>query len=156
MPGPAATSDVVALYDALCQMYAELDGRDETIAQKDADIIRLNAIIAQKDALLAEFRIRRAAPGRADACHNSARLPSSTRPGRSAEGRREAEEQNARNPNRRPPPDRAVGSKCVTGKIPVDGQPERQSPASAVCDPKSSAPPLYRRGWGHWAALTPK
>ena len=151
MLGPAATSDVVALYDALCQMYAELDGRDETIAQKDADIIRLNAIIAQKDALLAEFRIRRAAPGRADACHNSARLPSSTRPGRSAEGRREAEEQNARNPNRRPPPDRAVGSKCVTGKIPVDGQPERQSPASAGQGVYTAGTGAGLAGWGSQA-----
>ena len=147
MPGPAATSDVAALR----RMYAELDGRDETIAQKDADITRLSAIIAQKDALLAELGIRRAALERGDACHNGARPPSSTRPGGSAERRKEAEEQGARNPNRRRPPDRAVGSKCATGKIPVDGPPERKIPASAGQGVYTAGAGAGLAGWGSQA-----
>ena len=152
MPGPAATSDVAALRDALRPMYADLDGKDETIAQKNADIIRLNAIIAQKDALLAELGIRRAALERGDACHNGARPPSSTRSGGSAEGRKEeAEEQGARNPNRRRPPDRAVGSKCATGKIPVDGPPERKIPASAGQGVYTAGAGAGLAGWGSQA-----
>ena len=64
-----------------------------------------------------------------DACHNNAHSPSSTRSRGAERRKREAEEQNARNSNRRPP-GRAVGSKCVTRKIPMDGPPERRSPAS--------------------------
>ena len=125
MPGPAATSDVAALR----RMYADLDGRDETIAQKDADITRLSAIIAQKDALLAELGIRRAALERGDACHNGARPPSSTRPGGGAERRKEeAEEQGARNPNRRRPPDRPWDPSAPRERSPWTGSRSGRAP----------------------------
>ena len=131
VPGPATTSDVAALRNALHQLYAELDGKEETIAQMRAEMVRLNAIIAQKDALLAELGIRGAVLEKSDACHNNAHSPSSTRSRGAERRKREAEEQNARNSNCRPP-GRAVGSKCVMRKIPMDGPPERRSPAS--CD----------------------
>ena len=47
----------------------------------EAERVRLNAVIAQKDALLAELGIRRAVLERSDACHNNAHSPSSTRSG---------------------------------------------------------------------------
>ena len=118
MPDPATTSEVAALFDALCQGYADLDGRDEIIAQKSADIIRLNAIIAQKDALLAEIGIRRAVLERGDACHNSACPPSSIRSAGDAGRRKEAGGQGARNPNRRRPPGRAAGTSASRERFP--------------------------------------
>jgi len=118
MPDPATTSDVAALFDALCQVYADLDGRDEIIAQKSADIIRLNSIIAQKDALLADPGIRRAVLERGDACHSRARPTSSIRSVGGAGRRKEAEGQSARNPNRRRPPGRAAGTSASRERFP--------------------------------------
>ena len=66
---------------------------------------------------------------KSNAYHNNAHSPSSTKSWGAERRKRDAEEQTARNPNRRPP-GRAVGSKCVTRKIPMDGPPERRSPAS--------------------------